>query len=590
MNPTASQRQAIESDANNILVVAGPGSGKTATTCSRIRRLIDSGVNPAKIVALTFTNAAAGELEKRLSIGEEVAFVPYAIRLGYCGTLHGFALKMLKKHGEAIGFGERLALIGEDAVADLIEAKAKQLGCKTPLKKLLELKGGFRAGPVFKEERLTDIERVLASYYADLREGGMVDFDTILSEFLRLLRTVVVPAGARLENAVVKIPPCGEFTHLFVDEVQDSAAIDWEIYWAMPVQNRFFVGDQDQSIYAFRGGRPDLMVDMSARHEQTILLEDNFRSHTEICKAAQRLIDHTSGVRYPKQTLSVKGPGGLVLRVSERYNSGDEAAEVSRIIRSETAVGCPAEEVAVLARTNVICAEVREQLKADGVPVAEAAKSGLPRDWALAKAIVELAANPLNDTLAYFCLLTKERHLGQPEKNARKIANDAQRAARSAMRPLCRELGFAVSDEPRLANINVFLSDHQISTETRMRIVGLMRLLPADADLLQLALAMSQDDGKQSEATTGVTVTTMHGAKGREWDVVVIAGFEEEEIVSRSNVDPSSETVDEARRLAYVAVTRARKRLFITHSRMRKTSWGAIETHRPCRFMEEMGL
>lgn len=406
----------------------------------------------------------------------------------------------------------------------------------------------------------------------------MVDFDTILSEFLRMVK----------EYGSLRQPFVWPFTHLFVDEVQDSAAIDWDIYWALPMMQRFFVGDQDQSIYAFRGGRPDLM---KLRDDgEIIMLEENFRSRVEICTAAQRLIDHTSGARYPKATISTRGTGGLVLRVPAEGNSGAEAAEISRIVRAESATGVAWNEIAVLARTNAVCAEIRDQLKAEGVPVAEGAKSGLPRDWALAKAIVELAANPLNDTLAYFCILAKERHLGQPEKNARKVANDAQRVARSNMRPLCRELAFGKTDAPRLGNINVFLSDHQISTETRMRISGLMRLLPVDADLLQLALAMTQDHGTSVPAETGVTVTTMHGAKGREWDVVILAGFEEEEMVSRSNVDPSSETVDEARRLAYVAVTRARNRLFITHSRMRKTSWGAIEPHRPCRFLEEMGL
>jgi len=575
MNPTTSQRQAIDSDAKNILVVAGPGSGKTATTVARIQRLIEMQVNPRAIVALTFTNAAADELRKRLSYIPRGSTTVVDPPLGYCGTLHGFALKMLKQHGTGIGFGNRTALIGEEAVADLIEAKAKQLGCKKPLKRLLELKAemypsGFEGG------RLSDEARVIASYYADLREGGMVDFDTILSEFLRMVK----------EYGSLRQPFVWPFTHLFVDEVQDSAAIDWDIYWSLPMMQRFFVGDQDQSIYAFRGGRPDLM---KLRDDgEIIMLEENFRSRVEICTAAQRLIDHTSGARYPKATISMRGTGGLVLRVPAEGNSGAEAAEISRIVRAESAIGASWNEIAVLARTNLICAEIRDQLKAEGVPVAEGAKSGLPKDWALAKALVEWAANPLNDTLGYFFLLAQRRQMGNPEKIARQIVNEIQRSARSKMQTLHRATGALLMDRYYVGDVGILLSDHQISTETRMRVVGLMRLLPVDADLLQLALAMTQDHGTSVPAETGVTVTTMHGAKGREWDVVILAGFEEEEMVSRSNVDPSSEVVDEARRLAYVAVTRARHRLFITHSRMRKTSWGAIELHRPCRFLEEM--
>ncbi len=569
-------------------MVAGPGSGKTATTVQRIRRLIDGGVSPAKIVAMTFTNAGARELEDRLALGNEVDYVPYQIRLGYSGTLHGFALKMLKTYGTAIGYGERLALIGEEAVADLIESKAKTLGCKTPLKKLLELKGKITTGPIFKEERLTDTERVLLSYHAELRESGLVDFDTILTEFHRMICVDVV-AQVRIST----------FTHLFVDERQDSAKIDCDIYRMLPIANKFQVGDPDQSIYAFRGGRPDLMVEACRRAELAIVLEANFRSHAEICDAANALIEHNVE-RIHKATVSVKGPGGRVDVLPAAMNEGAEVAEVvGKVLYSQHPIAVPVmvaitgephtplNEIAILARNNIELVAFREQLKANGIPVAEEAKADLPTDWALAKSLIELLVKPENDALAYFYMIAGHLAEGKSDNEARGVARDAKLAAARLGKSINAHVLFFPTNLTIDGATQFLAAD--LSRETMMRIATIIRRLPAGSDLLQLALAMAQDQGEQTAAVEGITVCTIHASKGREFDVVFLVGFEDEILPGNRKSDGPAQ-VEEARRLAYVGVTRARKQLFISYSLNRKTSWGAIEAHKPSRFIKEMGL
>lgn len=562
MNLTNEQRAVVESTSQNILVVAGPGSGKTATTVARIQSLTEMAVDYRSIVALTFTNAAAKELTERLQYIPRGSMTPVTPPFGYIGTLHGFALRCLKRYGETLGFGERLALIGEEAAESLLEAKAKTLSCKTPLKTILKRKSAMVDVSKRDKGRLSLEDMVVASYYAELRDAGMVDFDTILMVFRQLLAAGLMPEI---------------YSHLFVDEVQDSGVVDWEIYDALPIANKFYVGDEDQSIYGFRGGRPDLMHRAKA---DVYLLQSNYRSREEVCHAAQRLIEKTAADRYPKVTISTRGAGGDVMMWSDAENSGQEVADVAEAVEKEVAHGMLLDEIAVLARTNAICGEMREHLKACGFQVSEKVKDQNPFDWRLAKSLVELAANPANDTLAYFYLV---------EREGRGMADAAKRKAQSEMRTLSTTIfGGGSFIASLVKSVGRMLAEQKISAETRMRVATIIRTLPSDADLLELVLAMTQNEGAPEGATPGVTVTTIHQAKGREWDVVFVAGSEEEVMIYGQQ--PAAEVVDEARRLMYVAVTRARERVYLTYAKRRKTSWGAIESHRACRFLKEMGL
>lgn len=596
MKHTVSQRRAINSDAPEIVCIAGPGSGKTSTTIARITRLVESGVDPEKIVALTFTNAGADELTSRL-VGTTQHTVEDRVRdfrhLGYTGTLHGFALKMLKQYGGPIGYGERIAIIGEEASADLLASKAQTLGCKLRLDDLLRLKG--KPTPT---GRLDLPQLVLKGYHDDLHEAGMVDFDTILTEFLRLVET-----GAPLSLC---------FDHLFVDEAPDSAEIDWAIYEAVRIKNKFYCGDPDQAVYSFRGGRGDLLINkakaLEGKKDAVILLQENFRSHLEICQASDRLIGHNRG-RIPKHSISVLGEGGEIRQMHAAMNEGEEIAGVAGGIKTFLeSMHTPAKEIAVLARTNAICHAYRTTLKACGIPVVEPAKSSFPYDWGLAKALIELLVNPQNDTLAFFYLLARKLQAKVPVGTARKEVQSMFLEA--------RRKGDTVNDrflyfpwQAMLPDVGPILASEKICAETQRLIAGKVRRLGPQADLLQLALAMALPETEPAEATEGVTVTTIHGAKGKEFDVVFLVGFEDEIIPGRAASMTAAkrskfisggqaimdrieefpaDPVEEERRLAFVAVSRARKAVYIAHAESRVTPWGKIEGHTPSRFIKEM--
>lgn len=589
---TPAQREAITTDHKRVLVLAGPGSGKTATTVARIKRLIDDGVPASEIVALTFTNAAARELEARLTpkpmgeMSKDIAGIlvgaegvarmeagPYS-RLGYCGTLHGFCLRLLKENGGFMGYGARLSIVSPESVSDLLASKAQTLGCKYPLKDLLALKAKGRPA---RGARLDLAQTVVASYFDDLKDAGIVDFDVLLTDALELIRNA---------TAIVNV-----FSFLFVDEVQDSSDIDWAIYEALPIRNKFFVGDPDQAIYSFRGGnvRASLATaTQSATH--VIKLEENFRSHAEICEAANNLIARNVG-RIDKKTISANGPGGRVVVLDAAMTEGEEIGIVARDISDlaesdndpENHECFDPKDIAILARTNAIATNFRKTLAACGIPVIEREQSALPMDWPLARAFVEFLANPDNDTLAFFLLVTLYQKKGANPKDARDAAHAAKRSAASVGKSLNRaSIGLDRRDD--LRDLPQILQKEGISLESRALVAEKIKEVGPNATPLELALAMAGTKELVKEGTgEGVSVLTIHASKGREFDVVYLVGFEDEIIPGRR----SSVDVEEERRLAYVAVTRARKVLVFSGAQSRVTPWGAINQHSPSRFVLE---
>jgi DNA helicase-2/ATP-dependent DNA helicase PcrA len=567
---TPVQQQAILTKDKTVLVVAGPGSGKTATTVARIKHLIEDGVDPSKIVAITFTNAAAREMHNRLILTGEVDLECAGARpidLGHCGTLHSFALKMLKQFGGSYGYGARMSLVSPESAQDLLLSKAQTLGCKLKVEDLLKLKSQGRPA---KGTRMDLGQTVVASYYQDLREAGIVDFDILLTEFARLLTE---------DSSFLK----HDYEYLFVDEVQDSGPVDWEIYLELPIPNKFYVGDPDQAIYGFRGGDLNGMMWLAKKTDTTVIkLEENFRSHSEICNCAQNLIENNTD-RIDKQTLSVKGTGGQVQIAQTAMNEGSEIALVAARIQTCGAFA-PGSiiDMAVLCRTNAIAFEIQKQLEAAGLPVIKRERSTLPKDWPLLRSLVELMVNPDNDTLAYFYLTAFYQSIGLTPKEARAKAHAERQAAHRAGKTINQMVLRFDSNALNKATEN-------ISNESRMLLGQIIR--SADlANPLELALAVASyrdsihEDRKAK--LEGIYVMTIHASKGREFDAVFLVGWEDEIIPGRNR---SPREVEEDRRLAYVGITRARNFVMITNAATRQTPWGSIEQHTPSRFITEIG-
>lgn len=556
---TPAQRRAIDSTAKDILCVAGPGSGKTEVLAQRIARIAHDDTSPMQIVALTYTNEAARNLDKRNG----------GLILGYSGTLHGYCLRMLTRHGGGYGYGARTGIIDNEAAEQLIAAHAATIGCKDPVKKILEIKAAGRPkGPNF-----TSAELVVLAYREELADSGLLDFDLILTEFLRLLTT-----QQDVRNAIE-----AESEFLFVDEVQDCSEVDWKIFDALPIMNKFFVGDPDQAIFGFRGGDPSLMIKCEKDWFDTIYLEENFRSCVPICLAANKLIEHNTQ-RLEKMTLSAfaADDGGRVVAFGATQNEGDEIAQVNGFIANAR---LEPDSYAILARTNAIADAFRADLIGRGIQVTEPPKSNLPPDWFMARAIIEMMAQPLSDTLAFFYCIAKATHSGANAFKARQIAEDIRRNARAIGHPINKHApGMA---KPTILDVPQTLDRDKVSLEARMQIGEIIKRLPHGSTMTDLVLEVAAIEKPIApEKLTGVDVMTIHSAKGREWDIVFIVGFEDEVTPGAAkNAD-----IEEERRLAFVALTRAREAVYISHAESRRANWGPrpVQKHRASRFLKEI--
>lgn len=539
MNPTEQQIAVIECDSPQIAVIAGPGSGKTATLVERIKH---RGIPAKEIVCITFTNTGANEMRKRL----------LPIQPRFVGTIHRFMFGLLQKHGHMIGYRRGgIGLVDEETRTRMLLAIRNEMGHKKLSEKKLMEKDGL------------DAQQIWAEYGFRIKRENMIDYDTILVHGLRLLSNEIV----RDEWAI---------TDLYVDEVQDSGDIDWQIIRQFPAQNTFLVGDPDQSIFSFRGGRPALFVAHADNPGTTILtLEDCFRCNLEIADAANKLISRNIQ-RIEKWIRPVSNLSGIV-SVNFKQNPHAEHRWLINAISDDLATGTTPSEIAVLARMNWLVNDARDVLRDAGIPIHEPPRIPNLKEWSAALALVGLLVDPESTILTEkYLLLTKHEH----EVNAMK---GRALAAKSTLPEVAKIVppNFSITPE----NVPQFLSMKGIGTETIETVQGrLTESQPATvADLLH---DLWNRDQWEEHRGGGVTVATAHGSKGREYDAVFVIGMEEGIFpLLRKDTD-----IEEERRLAFVAFTRARMSLRISASMFRKPVFGSPKPFVPSRFIAEAGL
>lgn len=544
------QDAAISSKDKLIVVAAGPGSGKTHTLIERLARLIKEGCNPLEIVAITFTNAAAREIEARLEkrLGQK-------FKLGYAGTLHGFMLRLINHSPEKAGFAGPVTVIDEEQSATILEAILKEhrwKGSKEEIAKIIKL------GPTaLPSNSAADIIR--QDYFLQLRESCFVDFDSILHCGLRVVRTL----------------PAGLWRHLFVDEFQDSSDIDVAIYQALPVANRFIVGDPDQSLYAFRGGNPEIMLRLlSGAAGFKVCLLANYRCAPEICGAANHLISHNKN-RFDKRTVSYTSQRGSVA-VYQHENPIAEMNFIASGIQSVvSALGKSASTFAVLTRANSQANEIASFLESMGLPVIRKVKRQYPNGWRLCISLLQFLANPDNDVAAY-----NYTRLAVGEKRA----NEMKLKALSAFATI-NDVGYKFKQADKLFLLNT-LGERGIDPHSIQFVKQTMEKLDSTHTFNELLLALTQDESKEEEQglVNGITVCTVHAAKGREWETVYLPGWEQ----GTMPITSGDANIEEERRVAFVALTRAKSRVVITHCQRRKREWIKEDAMTPSRFLEEI--
>jgi len=562
---TTSQQRAVDSNAQTILTIAGAGSGKTHTVVERVLRLIEEGIDASKIVVITFTNAAAAELRKRLVIHADGRNEPIEIRLGYCGTLHGFCVQFLRRFGDAVQIFDGFTIIDEDQseiVLDQIVAELRYKGTKEALKEALNVSLSWLAYDL--SNRATEPELIVAKTYINtLLAANALDFDLLLAVTLRRVKMfdATTPVSAF------------HFTHLFVDEYQDSGDYDAELYDAFPFTDRFFVGDTDQAIYSFRGGNISNIVSLAAGlyDKSLIVLEENFRCARSICESAQRLIEHNRD-RYPKRTISAVDKVGEI----EVMCSRDADSELRSIARKIIDAGIK-DDCAVLFATNALCERAVEVFQKDfSIEIKAKGLGDIPKDWNKARALMAFAINPDNDLLARSLLTSIHGPV-----IARRMYSGAQIEMISVNQHI-KLLSAPIETRQELLS---YLSVQGISAESITKIEEITAKLPLGATLLDMVVAVNRDAFHRDEKGTGIVVTTFHSAKGREWSTVFLGACEE-------TITPSTRgDIEEQRRLFYVAMTRAKERLFVSTAVNRCPPFKfKSEPTQSSRFIEEAGL
>lgn len=556
MNLNDQQRAAVESNHPRICIIAGPGSGKTRTLVERIARLLRDGVSASDICAVTFTNAAARELEARIN-GQPVTVEDLSrptdttlrrvVRLGYCGTLHGLMLRYVQQDAAP----NKLAVADEEQTEAMLDESIQRLrytGTKQELRAVLAI------GPHGIGRAMSRAEVVAADFWQSMEEAGLIDYESILHRGLRLIQF----GDAN-----------GNFKHIFVDEAQDSGTMDAAIYEAMPVANKCIVGDYDQSIYGFRGGHPGYLLSLASRPEfEKHYLVGNYRCAGSICEAANLLIGHNTA-RIPKQTISQTGRDGKVVRMTFDDQPG-EIATIGAMLHKLTQQGS-ANDCAVLLRTNALADAFGSAIAAYGVPVKRRKAAEKPEGWRNAMKLLAVCANPFNDWLMFDWIANRDG------------VYSAKAAKRVAAEKLCSLNEILLPPWPEHMTTAEALA--KLTMEGfNMSVVELFEqaaaALPPDATLTELRFALVDTEATE-EHGDGVTVCTIHAAKGREWEAVFLPAFDEQTI-------PANRDVEEERRLAFVGITRAKGTLLITTARQRPNPWKhRIEECQPSRFIAE---
>ncbi len=623
LNP--SQAAAVLHRGSPLVVVAGAGSGKTRVLTRRIAHLLATGTSPFAVLAITFTNKAADEMRRR--VAELVGPVAEAM---WISTFHAACVRILRRNAEAAGYrpgftiydeGDSRRLV-EHVVADL-GVDAKRFAPRAVLAAISQAKSELLDAAAYAERAYTLYERRIAECYGEyearLKAANALDFDDLLSATVALLR----------RDAEVRAAYQERFAHVLVDEYQDTNRAQNEIVSLIGARHRevCVVGDSDQSIYRFRGAEIRNLLDFerSFPDAKTIVLDQNYRSTQTILDAANAVIGNNL-LRQDKALWSALGRGEKVRRV----RLGDERAEATYVAHEIATLrrerGVRLDDVAVFYRTNAQSRALEEAFGERGLAyrVIGGTRFYDRREVRDALAYLRLVENPDDEVCLRRVLNVPRRGIGAT--SVQRVADFAHREHVSfaealrrageagvtgkaltgiahfrallgelvalATRPPAEVLAEALGRSGYLAALHAEAAGGAAAAiEAEGRIENLEELesvAGAFADvpgfLETTALVAATDDLETGDGR--VALMTLHAAKGLEFAVVFLTGMEEGVFPhDRALEDPDD--LEEERRLCYVGITRARERLYLTHTYVR-TLFGATRDSLPSRFLREI--
>ena len=625
LNPE--QLAAVQHGEGPQLVLAGAGSGKTRVITYRVAWLVRQlGIDPASIVAVTFTNKAAGEMSERIEELLGVRPLP-----SFVGTFHRFALGLLRRYGSRVGVKEGFAIFDRDDQIALVKKVLKAEGLADtsyPPRSVLASIGAAKNRLLDPEAYALEVgsfyeQKVAAlyrAYQAQLRKAGAVDFDDMLRLSVRLLDEHP-DVLKRLRDGI---------HYLLVDEFQDTNHAQMRLILTVigGAGNLTAVGDEDQGIYRWRGADLDNVLEFEKYFAGATIrkLERNYRSTQNILSAAGSLVEHNRRRRGKRLwTEAVEGNDIELYRASDDQ---DEARWIARTL-GEMKEAYSWLEMAVLVRTNAQTRALEERFLQERIPYDLV---GGMRFYERAEikdlvAYLRVLRNPRNDFALQRILNQPPRGIGKATRQI--LEQEAAAAAQSLwdailqleparfparsgqalihFRQLIEELSVASEDLPLPALIDRLLERTDYAAlfrkkdaEAEAKRENIREFVTAAQEFAEGDAAREEEDQLRAfldhaslvadidewRQDRGVSVMTLHSAKGLEFPVVVVAGLEDG-LLPHFNSQGAPEDLEEERRLLYVGMTRAEHRLFMTHCRRRRIA-GRYQERKPSSFLDEI--
>ena len=625
------QQRAVYQTEGPVLILAGAGSGKTRVLTHRISYLVEELMVPAyHILAITFTNKAAKEMKERA-----VALVGPQVNEAWISTFHSACIRILKRHADRLGYDKGFTVYDPEDQKAVIRRIMKELNlsdkmftpksilaaisnAKDELKGPLKYKQEVARGDMFKEK----VALVYEQYQRILKENQAMDFDDIICETVRLFQT----QADILEYYQEK------FRYIMVDEYQDTNTAQYYLIRLLAgrYENLCVVGDDDQSIYRFRGANIRNILDFEKDYPQALVirLEQNYRSTEKILTAANSVIAHNEGRK--QKTLWTENGAGENITIHESWNENEEAGYVAQQIQNMVKSGKRQyKDVALLYRTNNQSRALEERLVMGSIPYR--LYGGTPfyqrkeikdilcylrvvandHDYVAADRIINVPGRGIGDvTSERFRAFAEEGGWGVSEAAEMSVeVPDLKRSAKklvvfgdmlhqwrsfseeASIEKLIRRIiddigytGYLMKDDParyedRLQNI-----DELIGRATQYEEGTEEGSLAGFLDELALVAAIDTYE----EGADAVSLMTLHSAKGLEFPVVFMTGLEDGVFPGyMSIVSEDPEDMEEERRLCYVGITRAEQKLYITHAKSRRVH-GQEQQSKVSRFLMEI--
>jgi DNA helicase-2/ATP-dependent DNA helicase PcrA len=643
------QREAVETIEGPLLILAGAGSGKTRVIIYRIVHLIETGVRPDRILAVTFTNKAAQEMKERIHkmLGDQRQLASPLI-----STFHSLCVRILRRDVEKMqsAYTRNFTIYDTDDQARLVRAIMKDLGYDDKALgarlALSVISGAKNRGQSpasyanqadYASEKTERIAQVYKHYEQRLAQANAMDFDDLLIKTVELLRKV----------PEVRLNYHERFAHVMVDEFQDTNAIQYELTRLIAVgatkieqakideaelwkgRSLCVVGDLDQSIYAFRGSDFNIILGFQKDFKGTklIKLEQNYRSTQTILEAANKIIERNTQ-RLPKTLYATDALGqGELIHYYQSYDGEGEASfvgeKIQEHLRREPNTRC-----AVLYRTNAQSRLFEEALRRRGIAYNIVGGFSFYERAEIKDLIayLKLAMNPHDDMALSRIINSPPRGIGKATLDTiqkqqkdldvsmweaiavaieNKSINTRAMLALEGFRRVMTTIGERIAKNEALSEIVKAVAtdtgyvqslQEEKSEEAEGRLYNIEELVTAavEAEEQQESLrdfidhAALVSDTDQYKADARVTLMSIHAAKGLEFPVIFMVGLEEN-LFPHGRANTSEAELEEERRLCYVAITRAQRHLYITHA-MRRRIWGEELATEPSRFLNELPM